>query len=104
MSGLALMRELLLNRISPLWYKSQYLLINVSLLKGIMLASPQRGKKQKGLYILATHNYLRGTTKMRLLTTLLVLAVFTVGFGLGGMVALSFPSEQPILQTQTVLH
>jgi len=41
---------------------------------------------------------------MRLLTTLLVLAVFTAGFGLGGMIALSFPGGEPVLSTQTVLH
>ncbi|MBW3018711.1 signal peptidase I [Candidatus Woesearchaeota archaeon] len=41
---------------------------------------------------------------MRLLTALLVLAVFTAGFGLGGMIALNFPGGEPVLATQTVLH
>lgn len=41
---------------------------------------------------------------MRLLTALLVLAVFTAGFGLGGMIALNFPGGEPVIETQTILH
>lgn len=41
---------------------------------------------------------------MRFLTIILVLSVFTLGFGVGGMLAANLPTSEPILDTHTVVH
>jgi len=41
---------------------------------------------------------------MKFTAMVLVLSVFAVGFGIGGMIAIQLPTQDPILDTHTVLH
>lgn len=41
---------------------------------------------------------------MKLTAMLLVLSVFAVGFGIGGMMAIQLPTADPVVETHTVLH
>lgn len=41
---------------------------------------------------------------MRIITVLLLLSIFTIGFGTGGLIALNIPTDQPVLETKTVMH